>query len=586
MINTALFKQLRAILRGNGFFRPVVSLFLSIGRFLLILSGLMFFFPATKALAAEKHGMGFVPENPEKYAAMPEVSRYRAYFSPETDLSPYFPKPGNQGKQGSCVAWATAYAARSYLEARRIGRSPGNPERIFSPSFIFNQMRVSSCDDGGSISEALGLMKNSGVASLAEFPYIEGNCSRLPNQQVLSDASRFRIKNWKKIDIDRLDDIKGQIYAGNPVIFGMFVSDSFENLRQNQLYDDLSSPRSGGHAMVLVGYSEPKQAFKLINSWGGEWGDDGFGWVSYRAFKKWTQNAFVMQLAAASPLADTLQDAVITADVLPELEPEPKPLPVIYPIPKPLPAPKPAPLPVVVSPPSKPDENADNHAEVQRTLSALIRQTKCADLHGAVGADGHVYLTGFVGQSQDLAHIDGELKKLGVQVTHNTTLRPWPQCEALQTLRDVLNKPSGLKLAISGRSAAVLHQGDMLGIEVTTPSFPSYLYLTYIQANGEAIDLIHPDGLQPKPIPPDTRLLLGNGEDGGPKFTVSPPFGDEMLIAIASASPLFDEDLPKSQTEREYLTRFRQAFLAVPQRGANSRIVSAAMNTLITRAKP
>ena len=37
----------------------------------------------------------------------------------------------------------------------------------------------------------------------------------------------------------------------------------------------------GGHAMVIVGYDDRKQAFKLINSWSTDWGKKGFGWVSY-----------------------------------------------------------------------------------------------------------------------------------------------------------------------------------------------------------------------------------------------------------------------------------------------------------------
>lgn len=80
------------------------------------------------AIADSIHGKGFIPESPAKYATMPIASRYRAFFSPETDLSGSFPKPGNQGKQGSCVAWATAYAVRSYIEANREGDHPNRPK--------------------------------------------------------------------------------------------------------------------------------------------------------------------------------------------------------------------------------------------------------------------------------------------------------------------------------------------------------------------------------------------------------------------------------------------------------------------------
>ena len=32
----------------------------------------------------------------------------------------------------------------------------------------------------------------------------------------------------------------------------------------------------GGHAVCIVGYDESKQTFKVRNSWGEKWGDDGY----------------------------------------------------------------------------------------------------------------------------------------------------------------------------------------------------------------------------------------------------------------------------------------------------------------------
>jgi C1A family cysteine protease len=35
----------------------------------------------------------------------------------------------------------------------------------------------------------------------------------------------------------------------------------------------------GRHAMVICGYNG-KDAFKVRNSWGTTWGEDGYGWMS------------------------------------------------------------------------------------------------------------------------------------------------------------------------------------------------------------------------------------------------------------------------------------------------------------------
>ncbi|MFM2004623.1 MAG: hypothetical protein RLZZ09_278 [Pseudomonadota bacterium] len=75
----------------------------------LVLSGRL-----VKPVWAEDFATGYVPDDPAVYAATPQAPRYRAWVPPEKDLSAWFPTPGIQGRQGSCSAWATAYAARAY----------------------------------------------------------------------------------------------------------------------------------------------------------------------------------------------------------------------------------------------------------------------------------------------------------------------------------------------------------------------------------------------------------------------------------------------------------------------------------------
>ncbi|MBF0562866.1 MAG: hypothetical protein HQL37_12800 [Alphaproteobacteria bacterium] len=119
-------------------------------------------------------------------------------------------------------------------------------------------------------------------------------------------------------------------------------------------------------------------------------------------------------------------------------------------------------------------------------------------------------------------------------------------------------------------------------VDVNTPSYPSYLYVTYLQSGGDAVHLAQPQGLVPKALPPNTRVTLG--VPPGPVFRIGPPFGPEMIIAIAAASPLFKEPRPLSEIERDYLTAFRLAFLETPKPGMPPRVVRAAFTTLSTQA--
>src|SRR5690625_7623232 len=42
-----------------------------------------------------------------------------------------------------------------------------------------------------------------------------------------------------------------------------------------------------GHAMTIIGYDDSKGsggAFRVVNSWGSDWGDKGYIWIDYQFF--------------------------------------------------------------------------------------------------------------------------------------------------------------------------------------------------------------------------------------------------------------------------------------------------------------
>ncbi|MBF0093012.1 MAG: DUF4384 domain-containing protein [Alphaproteobacteria bacterium] len=512
---------------------------------------------ASTLLATPVTAQGLIREPDAVYNSFPEVPPYRAFLPPSVDLSAHFPPPGFQGQQGSCTAWAVGYALRSYYEGRRQGWDLTTPAHQVSPAAIYSQIldRKNDCGAGSTISDALKLLKARGAVTLAEIPYDPNSCNRVPAQV----EDRWRIAEWRRVDAKRPDDVKGEIADGHPVVFGMTDAESFQGLRDDRVYTDADAPSRGGHAMVAVGYDDVRGAFRVMNSWGLQWGDGGFAWIAYDTFTKRTDRAFTMRIAG--PL-------------LPLVEKPP------VPIPTPEPAPLPPPTPTVVVPPDPPPVPPTPMPVANReALEREARALSCARVLIEPEQGVPARLSGFVASAAD--H-DRVATAAGPGVTDNLVVRPWPQCEALLTFADALSKPRGLSVKIAGAEPAVLTGGGTLTVEVTTPSHPSYLYVTYLQAGGDAVHLTQPQGLMPKALPPNTKVSLGSPP--GPVFRLGPPFGDEMIVAIASASPLFQEPRPLAERERDYLTAFRLAFIERPKPDAEPRTVSAAVATLTTRA--
>lgn len=647
-------------------------------------------------------GQGLVPEEPSAYRSFPRVPGYRAFLPPSRDISGGFPRPRDQGRQTSCVAWAVGYALRSYYERLNRDWDLADEHHLFSPAFLYNRLLADnarardSCMAGTRISDALNLLRHDGIASLADFPYDPRRCSVLPDTQVETQAQSFRIEDWRAIDTSSagaLDDIKGQIARGDPVVFGMNVPLQFHTLKADEVFDDIQSNPRFGHAMVIVGYSEARQAFRIMNSWGTDWADNGFGWVSYRAFRELSQQAFVVRMSevraspgllartgaepvppppapaapppskapepllplpasppatfpelkpvtiaraepppAAPPPPVTASTAPVPvtpsvpapqAEVAPALRPVPPP-PVQAVVPPAAPAPaavpptlatttpppvKPTSAPAstpdkppgVVTPPVQisalppaaplpPQREAAKIPETTATIRQSLLAYQCARLDLADAPDARPVLSGFVASEADLDQLRNELLQHGGGRidTSAVEVAPWPLCETLLTLETPLSDSGGLSVSIGGQAAArsvLLSEGEPLAVEVETPDFPSYLYVTYVDSGGDAIQLYAPPAVLSRALPPHTRMTLGAGE-GQPSYRVGPPFGREMVVAVASASPLFDQDRPASETERQYLTEFRAAYLARSASGKSGRRVAASVARLTTRMQP
>jgi len=219
------------------------------------------------------------------------------------DLSPLMPPVRSQGHQASCVSWATTYYLKSYQEKKQYGYDYSDYSTVMSPAFIFNQTKIPpDCSIGSCIENALYVLKTKGTTSWLGFPYNDNNCSLLPTQVQFASALHHKISRYFRIDEEtiisnqtysRLDVIKYLLFLENPVIIGIKTDINFsqstprnnENVYMYNTYIASQNYGGGGHAMLIVGYDDGLNAFKVVNSWGSAWGNEGYCWINYNFFK-------------------------------------------------------------------------------------------------------------------------------------------------------------------------------------------------------------------------------------------------------------------------------------------------------------
>ncbi len=246
-------------------------------------------------------GADLSPEEYDKAEIYEPLAEKSTNTLPErVSLEQYCPPRQNQGYQGSCVGWASSYAARTILEARKTGANPS--QVAFSPSSLYNQIALKDCQ-GAYINQAMDVMKSNGVLPYRDFPYDETSCSAKPRDPkmrnyVTRGYNRLTTSNDPRGDVN-INAIKQNLAQGAPVVIGMMVGGSFMQGMQGQevwqpTRNDYQMRGFGGHAMCVIGYDDFKAggAFQIMNSWGKEWGQNGIAWVAYDAFSYFTKEAY------------------------------------------------------------------------------------------------------------------------------------------------------------------------------------------------------------------------------------------------------------------------------------------------------
>lgn len=261
--------------------------------------------------------------------------------------SEYFPPIGSQMGMNSCVAWATTYYQFTY-EANKLNGISVDENNASSPAWIFNLWNGGE-NKGSANIEAYNLLKQYGAVTMQDAPYRTTNGSTYissdnfdyswcTNSNAMIEALNTRLIGHDVItipsqgtaienaDSDSLKKIKQLLYGTNGtdgkilnirVLIGSNWSYAKRNIynAESGLADIYINSENGkteeivyraseggnGHAMTVVGYDddvwcdingnnvmEPAElgAFKVANSWGDDWCNEGYVWVAYDALNK------------------------------------------------------------------------------------------------------------------------------------------------------------------------------------------------------------------------------------------------------------------------------------------------------------
>jgi C1A family cysteine protease len=227
---------------------------------------------------------GWVPDLPDHRDRVFQAPLARIGPLPRNvDLRGQCPPVWNQGAIGSCTAHAIA-AALEFDQMKE-----GLPD-AFVPSrlFIYYNERVME----GTVGEDAGAMIRDGVKSVSRqgapherlWPYDVKQFRTKPPKPVYADARKHAAVLYQRVTQD-IQQLRGCLAAGYPIVFGFSVYTSFESdavAKSGRV--PMPNPNEkmvGGHAVLAVGYDHAKKRFIVRNSWGTSWGLAGYFTMPY-----------------------------------------------------------------------------------------------------------------------------------------------------------------------------------------------------------------------------------------------------------------------------------------------------------------
>ena len=235
---------------------------------------------------------GWIPDLPDArdhlYAAPPPVL---VTLPPKKDLRPQCPLIYVQGQLGSCTG--NSIAAAIQFERMKQGiAGAADPDFVPSRMFIYYNERVMD----GTISEDSGAQIRDGIKSVATLGVcFEGGANQWaydpitkfadkPPEACYETALKDKVVQYSRL-VPVLGQLKGCLASGFPFVFGFTVYESFESPSvANSGVVPMPAANEhtlGGHAVMAVGYDDATSSFIIRNSWGKDWGKDGYCTMPY-----------------------------------------------------------------------------------------------------------------------------------------------------------------------------------------------------------------------------------------------------------------------------------------------------------------
>ena len=200
----------------------------------------------------------------------------------------------DSGNEGSCVGFSVADALE-YQILKTLDQRV-----VISPRFIYYYARLKGGfstdeDTGANISDAVSTLSEIGAVAESDWPYVDGEFSTKPPAH-LAQAVHYKIS--KKQSLANSADIKAALIRFGPVVGGIPLYSSANTVDKSGRIP-MPGPEDtlmGYTSVSFVGFDDDQGLLKFKNHWKTDWGDNGYGYVSYEFADQFLKDGWAISM--------------------------------------------------------------------------------------------------------------------------------------------------------------------------------------------------------------------------------------------------------------------------------------------------
>lgn len=233
---------------------------------------------------SQNGGIVSAVENPKpQEALLPLVEAGTLPSAYSSRAEGYVERVENQGTYDLCWAFV-----QNTLAAINVKKDEGKvvdyseSHIAYSTSSEYNNPYgfIRELDAGGSVDMAIAyLSRGSGMVSEEEFPFFESGIIARSPEEIDGYFSTGYLEEAPILNRATLRQVKELIYEYGAAGTGIYYDDLYMNKAENLYCCPVEKIEN--HEITLIGWDDAAECFLAVNSWGTEWGQDGYFAISY-----------------------------------------------------------------------------------------------------------------------------------------------------------------------------------------------------------------------------------------------------------------------------------------------------------------